>query len=477
MNQNESLFVHAFNHTPIGMALVAPDGRWLKVNPALCDMFGYSEQELLSSNFQAITIEEDLELDFEMIREALEGKIDSYTFEKRHYHQNGNIVWVSISSSLIRDEHGKPLYFLSQTEDITVRKKTTVQLRHLQKLSELISESEQDILIYLSPDFIYQYVSPSLKSILGYEAEEVVGKLAVDFLHPDDFLKVANPDIFQKSDVNTLTCRIRHKNGDYVWFENAVKVVRNEQGEIEKILNIARDITERMKVEEERIHTQQTIINSEKLSIVGQLAAGIAHEIRNPLTAVKGFLKLLERQMADNLNYFEILNSEINRIELIVNELLILAKPQVINYQKKDVCNTLEHVIALLESQALLKNVIIHTKFCEDEVLIHCDENQLKQVFINFIQNSIESMQNGGEILVNVARNQKSFISITIEDQGCGLSEEQLAKLGQPFFSTKETGTGLGFMVSKKIIESHNGTLHVTSKVNIGTKIEMAFPI
>jgi PAS domain S-box-containing protein len=175
MNENESLFVHAFNYTPIGMALVAPDGRWLKVNTALCNMFGYSEQEFLSTNFQAITFEEDLELDFKLMREALEGKIDKYNCEKRHYHQNGNIIWVSISSSLIRDEHENPLYFLSQTEDITERKKTTVELRHLEKLSELISESAQDMLIYLSPELIYQYVSPSLKSILGMKQKNLLG--------------------------------------------------------------------------------------------------------------------------------------------------------------------------------------------------------------------------------------------------------------------------------------------------------------
>jgi two-component system sporulation sensor kinase A len=471
--------VHAFNHTPIGMALVAPDGRWLRVNPSLCNMLGYSEQELLSTNIQAITYEEDLELDFNQMREAIEGRIDKYNYEKRHYHKNGNIVWVSISSSLIRDEHGKPLYFLSQTEDFTERKKTTSQLHQHEKLSELISENSHDIIVYLSPKLIYQYVSPSLKSILGFELEEFIGKSALDFLHPDDFSKVANPDHFQKSDVNTLTCRIRHKKGYYVWFENAVKTVRNERGEIEKILSIARDITERIKADEERNQAQQLIINSEKLSIVGQLAAGIAHEIRNPLTVIKGFLKLLETQIIDKLNYFEILNSELDRMELIVNELLILAKPQVSDYQKKDICIILEQVITLLGSQALLNNVIINTNFSENEVFIQCDGNQLKQVFINLIKNSIESMQSGGEILVNVSRNQNScnFISITIEDQGCGISEEQLEKLGQPFYSTKETGTGLGFMVSKKIIESHNGTIHITSEVNKGTKIEMSFSV
>ncbi|MDB4868317.1 MAG: hypothetical protein JWR03_2650, partial [Cohnella sp.] len=252
-------------------------------------------------------------------------------------------------------------------------------------------------------------------------------------------------------------------------------------GDEEMFLALVRDITDRKKeAEEDKRQTQQLMLNSEKLSVVGQLAAGIAHEIRNPLMVVKGFLKLMEREWNEKPYYFHILSSEIDRMELIVNELLILSKPQAQKYYDKNLRVVLEQVIALLEPQVHLKNVEVIAKFYTDgPVLIRCDENQMKQIFINFIKNGIESMANGGEILVNVSRKSddpRGGLWITIIDHGCGISEDHLKKLGEPFYSTKERGTGLGFMVSKKIIESHDGTLKVTSKVNEGTTIEIFLP-
>jgi two-component system sporulation sensor kinase A len=250
-------------------------------------------------------------------------------------------------------------------------------------------------------------------------------------------------------------------------------------GEEEMFLALVRNITDRKKeADEDKRQTQQLMLNSEKLSVVGQLAAGIAHEIRNPLTVVKGFLKLMEREWNQKPYYFHILSSEIDRMELIVNELLILSKPQAQEYYDKNLRVILEQVITLLEPQAHLKNVEVNVKFYADgPVFIRCDENQMKQIFINFIKNGIESMENGGEIIVNVSSDDhRGGIWIIIIDHGCGISEDQLKKLGEPFYSTKERGTGLGFMVSKKIIESHDGTLKVTSKVNEGTTIEIFLP-
>jgi two-component system sporulation sensor kinase A len=252
-------------------------------------------------------------------------------------------------------------------------------------------------------------------------------------------------------------------------------------GDEEMFLALVRDITDRKKeAEEDKRQTQQLMLNSEKLSVVGQLAAGIAHEIRNPLTVIKGFLKLMEREWKQKPYYFHILSSETDRMELIVNELLILSKPQAQEYYDKNIRVVLEQVITLLEPQAHLNNVIVNAKFNADGPLfIKCDENQMKQIFINFIKNGIESMADGGEILVHVSRKSNGHqdgLCISIIDHGCGISEDNLKKLGEPFYSTKERGTGLGFMVSKKIIENHDGTLNVTSKVNEGTTIEIFVP-
>lgn len=232
---------------------------------------------------------------------------------------------------------------------------------------------------------------------------------------------------------------------------------------------IIRDITERKQARE-------LLIKSEKLSIVGELAAGIAHEIRNPITSIQGFLQLMQSSNTANQRYFDIIFSEINRIELILSELLMLAKPQAVHYAPKNVRVLMKDVITLLEPQAILKNVQIKTDFPNDTIMIVCEENQLKQVFINFIKNAIEAMNQGGEITLRMKKlNGKLLIQFI--DQGCGIPIELISKLGQPFYTTKEKGTGLGFMVSKKIIENHQGTITIKSELNKGTTIDVLLPL
>jgi two-component system, sporulation sensor kinase A len=158
-----------------------------------------------------------------------------------------------------------------------------------------------------------------------------------------------------------------------------------------------RDITQSKKAQE---HLQ----NSEKLSVAGQLAAGIAHEIRNPITSIKGFIQLMKSGFGEKQEYFDIITSEIERIELILSELLILAKPQSIKFKRNDIRVLLSQVTTLLDSQAILNNVQFATEFKPGITHIYCDENQLKQVFINFIKNSIESMPKGGRITIQIDR-------------------------------------------------------------------------
>jgi PAS domain S-box-containing protein len=124
----DSLFQNAFEHAAIGMALVAPDGKWLRVNRSVCEITGYSEEELLQRSFQDITHPDDLDLDLANVGKMLAGEIDSYQMEKRYYHKNGAIVWALLSVSLVRDEEGRPRFFISQIQDITSRKESERQL-------------------------------------------------------------------------------------------------------------------------------------------------------------------------------------------------------------------------------------------------------------------------------------------------------------------------------------------------------------
>ncbi|KAA9022616.1 ATP-binding protein [Niallia endozanthoxylica] len=216
-------------------------------------------------------------------------------------------------------------------------------------------------------------------------------------------------------------------------------------------------------------------LQSEKHAVASQLAAGIAHEIRNPITAIKGFLQLIMADYKGEPMYFEVVESEIARVEAILKELMVLGKPAKIKYEKLSMQVLLDQVLMLMESHALLNNIQIVKRYNFRETTVVGDESQLKQVFINYIKNAIEAMPDGGTIFVEGFNPFKSTIQIQIIDQGCGIPSDMLGRVSEPFFTTKEYGTGLGMHVSSQIIEEHQGRVNISSN-NDGTCIEVILP-
>lgn len=232
-----------------------------------------------------------------------------------------------------------------------------------------------------------------------------------------------------------------------------------------KHARMSEDFTEQ-KNKLELLHT------SEMLSTVGLLAAGIAQGIRNPLTTIKGFTKMIAPNTEKN-NYIEIMTSELEQIEAITDELLILARPQKEHFEPNDVVLILQEVISMFEPQATVFNVDMITKFADLVPFVNCVPNQIKIVFSNIIRNVIEAMPNGGDLLIKVKVGAEESVIISFSDNGPGIPEDKLAKLGDTFYTTKQDGIGLGLMVSYKIIESHKGTISVTSTWGKGTFVEI----
>ncbi|MBR8646220.1 HAMP domain-containing histidine kinase [[Brevibacterium] frigoritolerans] len=185
------------------------------------------------------------------------------------------------------------------------------------------------------------------------------------------------------------------------------------------------------------------------------MAAGIAHEIRNPLTTVKGFLQLL-REDPEQKDYLEMTVSEVEKIEILANEFLSLAEPEAKVCELIQLNEILDSVITLAEFQAILNDVEIIKEYTTDTASVFGEQNQLKQVFTNVANNAIEAMPNGGKLHIQLNHEGDSAM-IRFIDQGCGISNERMKHLGQPFYSTSEKGTGFGLMVSTKIIHEHNG--------------------
>ncbi|WP_139490383.1 PAS domain S-box protein [Brevibacillus dissolubilis] len=407
------------------------------------------------------------------IQEGIEG--DYYYADFRIIRSDGTIRFVEELGKVIEYEDGRPVRMIGTTQDLTLIRQEQQKRKDAEELYTLISENCMDMIGLNTPDGIIQYVSPAVRAALGYEPEEMIGTRVMDYYHLDDQLSRARSNRGE-NDHEIKTCRIRHKDGTYIWFETTFKAIRNEKGEVEKILGVARDISKRIKAEEELMQKELMLRTSEKLSVVGQMAAGIAHEIRNPLTSLKGFLQLMISGVSEKETYYRIMQSELNRIEEILNELLVLSKPQEMRFGQKDLQTILLHVNTLLETQAIMNNIEIVTNLYPEEISITCDENQLKQVFINMVKNAIEAMPDGGTIHISLCREDETAV-IQINDQGIGIPEEILSKIGQPFFTTKEKGTGLGLMVSNSIIEKHQGKMSIQSKLGVGTTFTVILPI
>lgn len=215
----------------------------------------------------------------------------------------------------------------------------------------------------------------------------------------------------------------------------------------------------------------------EKLAVIGQMAAAIGHEIRNPLSSLKGFTQLQQERYPNTNDFYPIMIQEIDRINSIVNDLMTLGKPKEIKFSKANIEEIIAYTLSITQQQAERQGVSVETTMAGPLPPIDCDGKQLKQVFINLIKNAIESMPDGGKIKVKVKVIEGNKMYISIKDEGCGIDGENLFNLGEPFYTTKKDGTGLGLMVTNQIIKDHKGHIKFDSSQVNGTKVTVILPI
>ncbi|MBH0162111.1 PAS domain S-box protein [Fictibacillus sp. 26RED30] len=351
-----------------------------------------------------------------------------------------------------------------------------IESRQLLEESEaryrLLAENAMDMITTHKADGSFTYISPASFALLGKRPEEILGDTGYGMLHPDDeeISRKAHEDLISGPCTKTVPFRLQHKDGHYVWLETSCKSITDDTGKVVEIIGVTRDISDRKKSED-------LLRQSDKLSIVGQLAASVAHEIRNPLTSLKGFIQFLqESQEIDPSNYYSIMDKELNRIDQIMGQLLLLAKPQVRTYKKTCLKEIIEFVETLLQPEAIVQNIQINTRIPDVMPHIHAEENELKQVLINLLKNAIDSMDDGGEITIQ-AQMMDSQIHVYVKDQGCGIPRNRIEKMCEPFYTTKEKGTGLGLMISSKIMKEHNGELRFSSIEGKGTTASMVLPV
>lgn len=342
-----------------------------------------------------------------------------------------------------------------------------------------ITDNLQEIVFETNEKGEIIFLNQAWEQMTGYDIDECLGTMYNQYFDQEEHVVQHLLSVIKEhKDAGRVELQLLHKEGKKVWGDVHYKLYFDEHHQFTGGIGTVADITKQKqaKLELERSN-QQLQMQAQKLAVAGQIAAGIAHEVRNPLTSVNGFLQLMKTQYPERTDYFDIIFSEIKRIDFVLSELLVLAKPQAVHFQEVQLHELLEQVITLLKTNAVLSNIDLKQPFKkQDAGAILADANQMKQLFINLIKNAIEAMPEGGSIYISTEKVLNEW-KITIQDEGKGMSEEDIQKIYDPFFSTKKEGTGLGLTICAAILKDHHGRMDVSSELGKGTAFHIYLPV
>ncbi|MBM7647404.1 two-component system sporulation sensor kinase A [Bacillus ectoiniformans] len=474
IKKNTKSFISTFlNTTREALAILSPQGHVIKVNKGFEELYGWKLEEIEGKELPIVPIQ--FMDEYHSVKEKTMAGSTVNEHQTIRQKKDGTLIYINLSTAPIYNEAGQLLGIIGITRNVTEQVKTSLLLN--QKAAELkvnemkfleIAENINEIFsVYDVEKKKVIYISPSYERIMGHSVNKIYKdpRAFIDTIHPEDQKECM--EFIKGNSQQEIEYRVIHKDGSIKWMRSRVAVKTNSDTPF-RLSTITQDIT--------TLKEKEFLLSKrDKLGVVGQLAAGIAHEVRNPLTAVKGFVQILGEET--NNKYTQIILSELDRIESIMQEFLLLAKPnQDFFFEKADLNQVIRESVEFLQPEALLYKTELKMDLHNLSKLVRLEKKQIKQVIFNLIKNAIDSMPDGGVVWVKTIEYDEEYVGIQVIDQGLGIAPDRITRLGEPFFSNKEKGTGLGLMVSFKIIENHSGKIFFTSEEGQGTKAEILLP-
>jgi PAS domain S-box-containing protein len=526
LGESQLAFQVMFEQAAVGMAMVDADGKMLRVNRRLCEIVGYTADEMARLRFQDLTHPDDLAVDVDALRELRSGAKSSYSRQKRYFHKNGDIIWIKLFVGAVRDAAGHLEFFVSVFEDITEAKEAENRLRESEEKYRCLFESSRDALMTLEPP-TWRFADANPATLAMFRA-----KSAADFTSCGtcDLSPGKQPDGRASDDAAQamIGTAIRegsalfdwtHKRFDGQEFPCTVLLTRMERGGRQSLQATVRDLSEQRQTEIELAHAR-------KLEAVGQLAAGIAHEINTPTQYVGDgvhFLKeafesyqrlvsqyrraietlegvggsaltsgIRETEEEIDLAYleanvpgsFESCQEGISRISTIVRAMKAFSHPDQREKSLADLNQALQTTLAVARNEYKYVAEIV-TEF-GDLPAVLCHVGALNQVFLNLIVNAAHAIGDvvalggsKGRIHIKTLK-EGDLARIDISDTGSGIPEAIRQRIFEPFFTTKEVGkgTGQGLAIAHSIVVTkHHGSLTFESEVGKGTTFTIRLPI
>ncbi|PYT65356.1 MAG: hypothetical protein DMG39_29440 [Acidobacteria bacterium] len=477
LRRNETRFTELFETLQEGIYMATPEGRILDANPALVRMLGYeSKEDLLKRQASEILLDP-------AERKALMHQAESQPMvqgrEITLLRKDGTSIVCLNTIAAVRDNGGKVVRYQGAVMDITGRREMEHRLHQQQEFARRLVDNFPDLILVLDADSRYTFVSPRCQEVLGYPLDETQSMQFGGRTHPEDLpaaLSVYKDILAGKQTFASLELRVRHKQGDWRRIRFNFSPLSDESGNIEGVVLSGRDVTDLKRLEEQ-------LIQAEKLAAMGQMLAGVAHELNNPLTAVLGVTELLRERAGTDESFkrqLDLTHRQARRAARIVQNLLEFSRPASPLKKLLDANNLVERTLQLHEHSLRRNN--IEVDFRPDTTLpgIIGDANQLIQVFLNLVTNAeqaIREVRDAGRLQIRPTR-AGNRISIAFQDDGVGIRPEALPRLFDPFYTTKRPGggTGLGLSICMSIIREHGGIIEAEALPAGGSAFTVFLP-
>lgn len=420
------------------------------------------------------------------------------------------------------DERGVVVRSYGTAQDVTEHRRAERERAASERRYRLLADNANDLITLLTSEMTVRYASPSIRRLLGYSAEEMVGLNLYRLVNPLDLtiMRQAHARLQDGADQTTVTCRMRHRDGHWVWVETTSNRVTEADGDGETatFVAVSRDIGERVKYEQDlederrRIEAQAVSLAeaAEKLQAArleaeqarraaedanrakSQFLATMSHELRTPLNAIIGFAEVIKEMHfgADAqdryVDYAHDIHESGQHLLELINDILDIAKieagklkisPEVL--QLKPVLNG---CMRLFATRANAKELTLHCSTTPAEATLYADERAIKQILFNLLSNAVKFTLSGGHITVRATADEDGCISIVVADTGIGIPEDHIERVMQPFeqfenrYDQMREGTGLGLSLVKALAEVHGGTVAIDSRVDVGTTVTVRFP-
>jgi two-component system, NtrC family, sensor histidine kinase HydH len=344
-------------------------------------------------------------------------------------------------------------------------------LSKVKALSDSLVEHMPVGLVAVDPEDRVMVFNDTAEKLFGRTAAEVIGKSASEILPPAcmDVLRALGKDrpIIEEE----LDCAAGE--GRTVPLEVIAAVSRDDEGVLIGRIALVRDLSELQ-------HLRNEVERSQRLAAVGSLAAGVAHEIRNPLSSIKGFATYFRQRyggVPDDVKVADIMIQEVDRLNRVITELLEFSRPMALKRKETDLAVLARQVLGTVEGQARDKGITVRTDLPPGLPEAFIDPDRITQVFLNLFLNALAAMERGGILSVGLARQDERCLRVAVSDTGMGIRKEDLGRVFDPYFTTKPSGTGLGLAIVHRIVEAHGGEIRLQSEPGKGTTFTILLPV